>query len=89
MKEYPSTSKEFKVNEKIYTMKKFTLGLQSKIEDDNISVTLVEALKTCTNMSEDDILGLDVDQLDAIYLDIREFTYTPTDPEGEGEPKKP
>ena len=88
MKEYPSTSHPFKVNGKTHTMKKFTLGLQSNIEDGNIDVTLIEVLRMCTDMSEEDILGLDADQLEAIYIDIQAFTYT-TSTKGEGEAKKP
>lgn len=69
-------------------MKKFTLGLQSRIEDENIEVTIKEVLECCTDMSEDEIMGLDADQFNAIYTDIRDFTYD-IEPKGDGESKKP
>ena len=88
MKEYPHTSQEFKVNDKVHTMKKFTLGLQAKIEDENISVSYKEVMESCTSMNESEIMALDNDQLESIFVDIQAFTYTKK-AEGDGEPKKP
>jgi hypothetical protein len=87
LKEYPHTSKEFKVNNKIFVMKKLTLGLQAKIEDENITVTYKDVLLNATSMKEEDIQELDGDQFEAIYNDIALFTYSDS---GDGdEPKKP
>lgn len=88
MKEYPHTSQEFKVNGKVQIMKKLTLGLGARIEDDNITVTLVEVLKTCTDMSDDEIMALDADQLQGIYVDVVAFTSGNSE-SGDGERKKP
>ena len=88
MKEYPHTSRAFKVNGKKFVMKKFTLGLQSRIEDPDVDVTIVEVLEACTDMGHEDIMGLDGDQLEAIYVDVRDFSYSSKE-SGDGEPKKP
>ncbi len=88
MTEYPHTSQEFKVNGKVHAMRKITLGLGAKIEDDAVTVTLVEVLQTCTDMDEDAILALDSDQLEHIYVDILKFT-SQNDAKEDGEPKKP
>ena len=88
MKEYPSTSREFKVNGKVHKMRKLTLGLQADIEDDNVPVTLRQVVEGSTNMSKDDIDALHVDQFEGIYEDVTAFTYDQTQSE-EGEPKKP
>jgi hypothetical protein len=87
MKEYPSTSKQFKVNGKVFEMKKITLGLQSRIEDENIAVTYRDLVEACTNMEKEDIDGMDPDQFESLYTDISDFTYTSE--KGDGEPKKP
>lgn len=88
MKEYPSTSREFKVNTKKYTMKKFTLLLQSQIEDESINVTFSDVLLACTSMTKEEIQNLDVSQAEAIYTDIAAFTYSKDDDQEGGEPKK-
>jgi len=87
LKEYPHTRKDFKVNGKTFQMRKLTLGLQADIEDENITVTYVDVLKNSTTMEESDLRALDSEQLDAIYADIVDFTYTKSS--GDGEPKKP
>ena len=87
MKEYPHTSKQFKVNGKVHKMRKLTLGLQSDIEDDNIVVTTTQVLECCTDMTDDDFRNLDIDQYESIYQDVTTFTYS-NESEG-GEPKKP
>lgn len=88
MKEYPSTSKPFRANGKTHKMRKFTLGLQSEMEDENQTVTYLQVIKSCTDMTDDDIASLDIGQLDDIVSDIQEFTYENTSEAG-GEPKKP
>ena len=88
MKEYPSTHKPFKVNDKTFKMRKLTLGMQADIEDENIPVTVNEVILNSTDMTDDDMRGLDMGQLDAIYEDINTFTYVAEKVEG-GEPKKP
>ena len=88
MKEYPATSRAFKVNDKTFNMQKMTLGLQAKIEDANIAVTYKDVIKGCTDMGDEDIGGLHLDQSEGIYEDIALFTYDATKIEY-GEPKKP
>ena len=88
MKEYPATSRAFKVNGKTFKMKKFTLGLQADIEDENIVVTYKDVVSVCTDMTEDNVRNLDDDQMQAIFNDLRDFTYD-TEKSGDGEPKKP
>jgi len=88
MKEYPATSQEFSVNGKIHKMQKLTLGLQSKIEDENIPITYKDVIEGCTDMTADDIKALRLDQFDAIYNDITLFTYDVKNSE-DGESKKP
>lgn len=87
MKEYPSTSKQFKVNGKEFTMRQYTLGLQSRIEDENAHVTIMDVIAECTTMKNDEILNLDNTQALEIYKDIQEFTYT-TETEDPGDKKK-
>lgn len=87
MKEYPATSKQFKTNGKVHKMKKYTLGIQSDIEDENTTVTYIDVLSTCTDMNADEINALTSDQMEAIFNDIQEFTYEKASEAG-GEPKK-
>ena len=88
MKEYPATSRAFKVNGKTYEMRKLTLGLQARIEDENILVTYTDVVRNCTDMSDEDIDGLYVDQFEALYSDIMAFTYD-MPKKADNEPKKP
>ncbi len=88
MKEYPATSREFRVNGTVHHMQKLTLGMQSRIEDENISVTYRDVLEVCTDMSAEDIEALHIDQFEGIYTDITLFTYDADKGDGE-EPKKP
>ena len=88
MKEYPHTSREFTVNGKVHKMRKLTLGLQSDIEDDNIDVTIAQVVQCSTDLTDDDIKSLDLDQFGAIYKDITTFTYE-TNKSEDGETKKP
>ena len=88
MKEYPATSKQFKANGKVHKMKKYTLGLQADIEDENTTVTYVDVIRTCTDMNTDEINALTSDQMEAIVSDIQGFTYEKASEAG-GEPKKP
>ena len=88
MKEYPATSQAFKVNGKTFKMQKMILGLQAKIEDENIAVTYKDVIEACTDMGADSIEGLHLDQFEGIYEDITLFTYDATKSE-DGEPKKP
>ena len=69
-------------------MRKLTLGLQSDIEDDNIDVTIEQVVQCSTDLTDDDIKGLDLDQFGAIYKDITTFTYE-TNKSEDGETKKP
>ncbi len=87
MKEYPATSESFKVNGKVFKMQKLTLGLQAKIEDENIPVTYRDILEGCTDMKSEDIEALHSDQFDVIYADVIAFSYS-DDSKG-GESKKP
>lgn len=87
MKEYPATSKSFKVNGKVFKMQKLTLGLQLKIEDENIPVTYRDILEGCTDMKSKDIDALHVDQFDEVYSDVIAFSYESN--EKGGETKKP
>jgi len=88
MKEYPSTSREFKVNGKVHKMRKLTLGLQVDIEDDNVPVTLRQVVECCTDMGKEEIDALHIDQFEDIYADVTAFTYDQEE-SGDGEPKKP
>lgn len=88
MKEYPATSRQFKVNGKEYKMRKLTLGLQADIEDEDVTVTYEDVILCSTDMTKDDLRDLDADQFEDIFQDIQSFTYTPSEGEG-GEPKKP
>ena len=88
MKEYPATSRAFKVNGKTYEMHKLTLWLQARIEDENILVTYADVVRDCTDMSDEEIDGLYIDQFEALYGDIIAFTYD-TDKKAGNEPKKP
>ena len=74
MKEYYAASKEFKVNGVKHKMKKFTLGLQADIEDEDMVIRYVDVVKACTDMNTADIRELHEDQLLAIFNDISEFT---------------
>jgi hypothetical protein len=71
----------------VFEMKKLTLGMQSRIEDENIMVTYADVIGACTDMTQEDIDGLHQDQFEALYSDINEFTYTAQ--KEDGEPKKP
>ena len=87
MKEYPSTSRDFKVNGKKFRMRKLTLGLQADIEDEHITVTYEDVILNSTTMTKEAMRDLDNEQLEAIFEDINLFTYTQES--GDGEPKKP
>lgn len=92
MKEYPTSTRMFKLGDKTHTMMMITLGLQSKIEDDNITVTQREVITGCTDLSDEEIEGLHIDQFTALYSDIIELSYEGIESSGEGdggEPKKP
>ena len=87
MKNYPASELSFKIGTKKYNIKMLTLGLQARIEDENTEVTFRDIVEGCTNMPNDVIDTLHLDQFKAIYDDIIAFTYI--EPEGGGEPKKP
>lgn len=88
MKEYPATSRAFKVNGKTYKMKKLTLGLQSDIEDENIDVTYRDVVEVCTTMGKEAVDSLHLDQFENIYADVTAFTYD-SDQSEDGDVKKP
>ena len=88
MKEYPATSKQFSVNNKVHKMQKLTLGIQADIEDENIPVTFRQVVECCTDMRTEETDALTLDQFENIYEDITLFTYEAEKSE-EGEPKKP
>ena len=70
-------------------MMMLTLGLQSKIEDGNIKVTQGEVIGVCTDLSDDEIDGLHIDQFTALYNDIISLSYEGIEPsDGDGEGKK-
>jgi hypothetical protein len=90
MTDYPATEKKFKVNGKEHTMFKFTLGLQSRLEDENISVSYLDILQDATDMTDEDISGLRMDQIEILYKDISDFTYEESgDNKHSGSKKKP
>jgi len=93
MKEYYAATKEFKLNGVIHKMKKFTLGLQADIENDNMTIHYSDVIKLCTDLNTEELRELHEDQVIALFNDIAEFTNdnsTVTDGDVEdGESKKP
>ena len=65
-----------------------TLGLQSKIEDDNIRVTQKEVFEVCTDLSDEELDGLRVDQFTSLYQDIIALSYSGIEAVKGGESKK-
>ena len=89
MKEYPTTTRIFKLGTNTHTMMMVTLGLQAKIEDDNIDVTQKEVLLECTDLTEEEVEGLHIDQYLAIYNDIIDLSSEGVDSSRQGgDPKK-
>jgi len=88
MTEYPATSRAFKIGTKKFEMKMLTIGLQAKIEDENIEVTRRDIIIDCTNLKEEDLDNLRIDQFQSIYDDTVAFCYSKENNEV-GESKKP
>ena len=83
---------EFKLNGVKHKMKKFTLGLQADIENEDITIRYSDVVEQCTDMNIEDMRNLHEDQLLELFIDIQEFTNDSTqssDKEtGDVEPKK-
>lgn len=75
MKEYPATSRHFKIGNKTHTMMKLTLGLQAKIEDGDIEVTKRDIVVDCTDLSKEELDTLHLDQFQSIYEDVIALSY--------------
>ncbi|WP_297525123.1 hypothetical protein [Sulfurovum sp.] len=88
MEKYPATYREFEVNGTKSKMYRMTLGMQSKIEDENISVLRTDVLEDCTDLDTAAISELRADQFDALYEDIMKFNIDPDAAEVTGETKK-
>lgn len=71
-------------------MYRITLGLQSRIEDENIEVLQMDVLKDCTDLDDAAIASLRGDQFEALYRDVMAFNYEEAgETEGRGDAKKP
>ncbi len=73
-KDYPATSKQFTINNQTYIMQMVTLGLQAKLEDDNIEVTYLDLINECTNIPNEILEFIPDDQLDSICEDIINYS---------------
>ena len=74
MKEYPSTHKTINLNNKDYIIKMLTLGIQCRLEDENIDVTYLDIINECTNIPDNILEFIPQDQLDIICDDIISFS---------------
>ena len=74
MPTYPSTSKQFTINNQIYTMQMVTLGLQSRLEDDSIEVTFKELINECTNIPDEVLDFIPQEQTDTLCDDIMKYS---------------
>lgn len=84
MKEYPSTHKTINLNNKDYIIKMLTLGIQCRLEDENIDVTYLDIINECTNIPDNILEFIPQDQLDIICDDIISFS---SSDENKGEAK--
>ena len=71
---FPSTSRQFQVNDKTYTMRMPTLELLARMEDEDIDVSYLEILSSCTNIPKDIINFIPNNQLNVLCDDIIEYS---------------
>ncbi len=84
---FPSTQKLFSINDQTYIMKQVTLGLQSKLEDDEINVTYSDIINECTDIPEAFQDLIPESELKIICEDVISFS-SDTSSDKKGEPKK-
>ena len=88
MIDYPATFTEFKLNGASFKMYKPTLLMQSRLEDENITVSIADFILDCTSLKANDLDSMRSDQLQNVYDDAVLFAY-PESAEKKGETKKP
>ncbi len=71
---FPSTQKIFSINDQSYTMKQVTLGLQSRLEDEEISVTYSDIISECTDIPEAFQELIPESELEIICADVISFS---------------
>jgi len=84
--DFSHDTKNFTIDNKNYTMRRYTLGLIARIQAENSTVLEIDILKECTNMQDEAINKIDNQQLTNIVNAV--FDYTNSLGDGDGS-KKP
>ena len=71
---YPHTQKSFTINDQTFEMYQVTLGLQYKLEDENISVSSLQMIEECTDITKEFYSFIPDESLQTICEDIIEFS---------------